>query len=861
MSWNATRNLEPMKTGIFTTNTTPPTLNQWATPTGTTMTNFFIIDQINPNTGEFDEHKLVKGANLDMMDAALVYLSNYEPNWQGLGAISEATPHVFDLWLHYGNRKEPFSNSRFAEKSIDLSSAMVGDAAPDASRTRHWITARGSHILINGNGEVIGGAGGKLAGKKFSVPSGSKDVSKHIETVEKIAQAGYEKHGGDKADYLRMGRNKGSSSHFAREYEKTGDIPEGHLRDAVSGRSEQSGLSQEYLDSKIVPIAEDEHGRSLSKGKRGFIASNAYGNVNSFDTEAKAVKWINKESKGSGLPDFDIGNNRKFDAVIPEEGYEHYGVDVSKSLINKSEKKSEEAAKTERAMSERDRRAYYSNMSERDRDAAVRNLFDDALMDKPFVPTHVDSATGKPLQEIQEYMKDSNDEMWLVKGHKDEDGNFYRGNSFDNEFVHPVSKKDYEQIKSSIPNAAPTEQAPNQPNESSNDLTTKQNNATLSSTSQVEADNKNEGSIMDTDKLKALYAERKDYYKEQAYYKAKDALIESGLSSYDDFEKMEEDWREDARAKEPVVNHGEVASKKTLSELVVSLNTKNSYHDSQTVADVKRLKDNTVNTQYPDIRRSILKIEGAGEYRDENRNKVIFVPEKRLNDVKKHIKKWEAEQPKTLTGNTYAVKEELKKQFGAQWNGQSWQVKAKDVEAAQKLIDGAKATSSKTESKQSKSHTDGFFYNDKKSEDYNAEHETEYEKIRELDDQKESFDNQSANLAQQMRSVDDADKYAALQSQFIELSKKSSDISNKRLSLLSKLTRHEDLNSYSAKELLEKEKDYDNVQNEGTQEGYNPYRNERQNRENANWSPTSSAKMNEGVEYDAWGEPINMRGN
>jgi len=55
-------------------------------------TNFYIIDQINPHTGEFDEHKLVKGVNLDIVDAALVYLSNYEPNWQGLGAISEATP-------------------------------------------------------------------------------------------------------------------------------------------------------------------------------------------------------------------------------------------------------------------------------------------------------------------------------------------------------------------------------------------------------------------------------------------------------------------------------------------------------------------------------------------------------------------------------------------------------------------------------------------------------------------------------------------------------------------------------------------------------------------------------------------------
>jgi len=203
------------------------------------MPNYYIIDQINPHTGEFDEHKIVAGANLDTVDAALAYLSNYEPGWQGLGAISEVTPHIFDLWLKHGNRKAPFSNSDFAEKPLHL--ALVGDAAPDPSKSRHWITTEhGSHILINGNGDVIAGAGGKLAGKKFSVPAGSKDVSKHIETVEKIAQAGYEKHGGDKAEYLRMGRNKGSSSHFAREYEKTGNIPEGHLREALEDRSEQA---------------------------------------------------------------------------------------------------------------------------------------------------------------------------------------------------------------------------------------------------------------------------------------------------------------------------------------------------------------------------------------------------------------------------------------------------------------------------------------------------------------------------------------------------------------------------------------------------------------------------------------------
>lgn len=215
---------------------------------------YFIIDQIIPHTGEFDEHKIVAGASLDTVDAALAYLSNYETNWQGLGAISEVKPHIFDLWLKHGNRKEPFSNSDFAEKPLHL--ALVGDAAPDPSKSRHWITTEhGSHILINGNGDVVGGAAGSLKDKKFNVPAGSKDVSKHIETVEKIAQAGYEKHGGDKAEYLRMGRKKGSSSHFTREYEKTGDIPEGHLKEALSDKPEQAkeyNAWQETLNAKKI---------------------------------------------------------------------------------------------------------------------------------------------------------------------------------------------------------------------------------------------------------------------------------------------------------------------------------------------------------------------------------------------------------------------------------------------------------------------------------------------------------------------------------------------------------------------------------------------------------------------------------
>lgn len=61
----------------------------------------YVIDQVHPETGIFDEHKVVLGAE-DEDEARQVYLANYPPGWQGLGAI---TP-VWDLatWLRQTDR-------------------------------------------------------------------------------------------------------------------------------------------------------------------------------------------------------------------------------------------------------------------------------------------------------------------------------------------------------------------------------------------------------------------------------------------------------------------------------------------------------------------------------------------------------------------------------------------------------------------------------------------------------------------------------------------------------------------------------------------------------------------------------------
>ncbi|MDR3143229.1 MAG: hypothetical protein LBU37_16105, partial [Tannerellaceae bacterium] len=72
----------------------------------------FVVDQINPETGEFDEHKVMLGFD-DIEQARKSYLSNYSKGWQGLGDITETEIGDFREWAQKeGARRETFNKHR-----------------------------------------------------------------------------------------------------------------------------------------------------------------------------------------------------------------------------------------------------------------------------------------------------------------------------------------------------------------------------------------------------------------------------------------------------------------------------------------------------------------------------------------------------------------------------------------------------------------------------------------------------------------------------------------------------------------------------------------------------------------------------
>ena len=68
----------------------------------------FVVDQVDPATGRFDEHKVLAGfATIEEAEAA--YRANYTKGWMGLGSITEVALDEFKAWLADGDTTKPFA--------------------------------------------------------------------------------------------------------------------------------------------------------------------------------------------------------------------------------------------------------------------------------------------------------------------------------------------------------------------------------------------------------------------------------------------------------------------------------------------------------------------------------------------------------------------------------------------------------------------------------------------------------------------------------------------------------------------------------------------------------------------------------
>ena len=93
----------------------------------------FIIDQVDPRTGEFDEHKTVIGPKFPE-GARTAYLANYDQSGQNrIGAITEMPMDEFKAWAKNGDTTKPVSKEVMTNEGQRKQGEGQGEGRPSIS--------------------------------------------------------------------------------------------------------------------------------------------------------------------------------------------------------------------------------------------------------------------------------------------------------------------------------------------------------------------------------------------------------------------------------------------------------------------------------------------------------------------------------------------------------------------------------------------------------------------------------------------------------------------------------------------------------------------------------------------------------
>lgn len=92
--------------------------------------NVYVVDQVNPETGEFDEHKVMYGYPSEEA-ATEAYLANYSKGWKGLGKVTSVAKSTFDKWLESSDRKtKPFRDYAMIQHEEAKKAKQANEALP-----------------------------------------------------------------------------------------------------------------------------------------------------------------------------------------------------------------------------------------------------------------------------------------------------------------------------------------------------------------------------------------------------------------------------------------------------------------------------------------------------------------------------------------------------------------------------------------------------------------------------------------------------------------------------------------------------------------------------------------------------------
>ena len=149
-------------------------LDVFVKPSTTDSEKVFVVDQVNPGDGKFDEAKILMGFD-SKEEAEAVYLSNYSKGWKGLGNITEVSKDDFKAWVKDGDTTKPFATAK------DIATEIIKSRVPKDIpfiRVDNSVIDVGENISVGEYAKKVREfAKQNIAGKKYHNNNENVDIS------------------------------------------------------------------------------------------------------------------------------------------------------------------------------------------------------------------------------------------------------------------------------------------------------------------------------------------------------------------------------------------------------------------------------------------------------------------------------------------------------------------------------------------------------------------------------------------------------------------------------------------------------------------------------------------------------------
>jgi len=145
----------------------------------------YVVDQTDPTSGAFDEHKVMIGYG-SQRQAEAAYRENYTKGWQGMGAITPMEMPAFKTWLDSGKTKKPVAE--LAEPQPKAPEEKAGQPVPQETGLGSIAT---DTVKPNGKGWLSRSAAQKVADESGGVvvPQGDRFVIKRQPPEKSLSDA------------------------------------------------------------------------------------------------------------------------------------------------------------------------------------------------------------------------------------------------------------------------------------------------------------------------------------------------------------------------------------------------------------------------------------------------------------------------------------------------------------------------------------------------------------------------------------------------------------------------------------------------------------------------------------------------